>query len=151
MRIYEELFIVDPNAPDEDIEAVSNQIQGVIRDGGGTIDKVDKWGVRRLAYRVKKRDEGFFILLQFSADPAIVKEIERRLRVNDLVLKYLTVRIDEKLQWLDKRKKAREKRTQKKPTPQPVGAPSPKMPGEPAVVVVVVVEAQEVATPAEES
>ncbi|MCW5983166.1 MAG: 30S ribosomal protein S6 [Bryobacteraceae bacterium] len=131
MRIYEELFIVDPNASDEDIEAVANQVQAVVTDGGGTVDKVDKWGVRRLAYRVKKRDEGFYILVQFSAGPDVVKEIERRLRVHDLVLKYITVRIDEKLQWLDKRKKAREKRALKKPAPVPVGAPGPKMPGEP--------------------
>jgi small subunit ribosomal protein S6 len=131
MRIYEELFIVDPNASDEDIDAVSTQVQGVINDGGGTIDKVDKWGKRKLAYRVKKREEGFYILVQFTANPEMVKEIERRLRVHDLVLKYLTVRIDEKLQWLDKRKKAREKRAQKKPAAPAAAAPGPRMPGEP--------------------
>ena len=145
MRIYEELFVVDPTASEEDIDAVSNQIQGVIKDGGGTVDKADKWGKRKLAYRVKKRDEGFYILIQFSAMPELVKEVERRLRVHDLVLKYITVRIDEKLQWLDKRKKNREKRAQKKPAPQ-VAAPAgpPKMPGEP-------MEMEAEAVPEEES
>jgi small subunit ribosomal protein S6 len=133
MRIYEELFIVDPNTSEEDIETVSNQVQSVIKDGGGTVDKVEKWGKRKLAYRVKKREDGFYILVQFSAEPAIVKEIERRLRVHDLVLKYLTVRIDEKLQWLDKRKKAREKRAQRKQS-MAVSAPGPRTPGEPVTL-----------------
>ena len=78
----------------------------VISTGGGTVDKVDKWGIRRLAYPVEKRNEGFYVLLQFTAGPEIVSELERRLRVSDLVLKFMTVRIDEKLKKIEKRKKA---------------------------------------------
>ena len=90
---------------------------------GGTIDKVDKWGVRRLAYRVAKKGEGYYILIQFRAEAQLVKEVERRLRVTDSVIKYLTVRIDEKLKWLEKRKKAREKRAARRPAP-PVAPPA---------------------------
>ena len=134
MRIYEELFIVDPNAPDEEIDAIVAQVEGIITEAGGKIDKVDKWGKRRLAYKVKKHDEGYYILIQFSADAATVYEVERRLRVHELVLKYLTVRIDEKLKWLEKRKQQREKRAKRKPQ---VAAPPPPAaaPAEPAAAV----------------
>ncbi len=136
MRVYEELFIVRPDATDEEIDPVVDQLRSVITTGGGTLDKVDKWGVRKLAYRVQKRNEGYYILLQFSAGPEAVKEIERRLRVNDLVMKYITVRIDEKLKRIEKRKKQREKRAARKPqvaAPPPPSAPAvPHMPAEPA-------------------
>ena len=127
MRIYEELFIVDPNATDEQTDAVVAQIEEVVKAAGGSIDKVDKWGIRKLAYRVKKQTEGFYVLVQFSATGiAVVREIERKLRVDEVVLKYLTVRIDEKLKWLEKRKKVREKRAARKPPPtraEPKAAP----------------------------
>ena len=81
---------------------------------GATVDKVDKWGKRRLAYRVDKYREGTYVLFQFSREPTVVKELERRLRVSDVVLKFLTVRIDETLKRLDKRKKERDKRAAKR-------------------------------------
>jgi small subunit ribosomal protein S6 len=135
MRIYEELFILKPSAAEEEIEQVIEQVRQVITSQNGVVDKVDKWGIRKLAYRVQKLNEGFFILVQFTSGPETVKEIERRLRVSDLVLKFLTVRIDEKLKRIEKRKKRREKRAARKPAPQ---APAPQAPvavGEPAAPV----------------
>ncbi len=88
----------------------SRQLQDSIDHGRRTVDKVDKWGKRRLAYRVDKYREGTYVLFQFTAEPDVVKELERRLRVSDMVMKFLTVRIDEKLKRLEKRKKEREKR-----------------------------------------
>jgi small subunit ribosomal protein S6 len=85
MRIYEELYILKPDSSEEDVEASIELIRGIVTGGGGTIDKADKWGVRRLAYRVNKQNEGFFILVQFTSGPEVVKEIERRLRVSDNV------------------------------------------------------------------
>ena len=82
MRIYEELFILRIGLPEEEVAAVIAQITGVITTGGGTIEKNDNWGVRKLAYRVKKQVEGIYVLIQFTSGPSIVKEIERRLRVN---------------------------------------------------------------------
>jgi small subunit ribosomal protein S6 len=114
-RIYEELFIIRPDAVDEEITPIVEQIRGIITTAGGTVDKEERWGVRKLAYRVQKRNEGFYVLLQFSTDPQTVKEIERRLRVNDSVLKFLTVRIDEKLKKIEKRRKEREKRAARRP------------------------------------
>ena len=132
MRIYEELFIVRPDATDEEVDPLIEQLKNVITHGGGTVEKAEKWGVRKLAYRVVKFNEGQYILLQFAARPDTVKEIERRLRVADLVLKHLTVRIDEKLKRIEKRRRAREKRAARKPAPTP-SAPaiaSPLLPAE---------------------
>jgi len=137
MRIYEELFIVRPDATDEEVDPLIEQLKNVITHTGGTVDKADKWGVRKLAYRVTKYNEAQYILLQFTANPDTVKELERRLRVADLVLKYITVRIDEKLKRIEKRKKARDKRAARRPAPAP-SAPvtvSPASPAEPGVPV----------------
>ena len=123
MRIYEELFIVRPDVTDEEIDPFIEQLTNFIAGQGGNVTKSDKWGVRRLAYRVQKHNEGYYVLLQFTAKPDTVKEIERRLRVADLVLKFLTVRIDEKLKKIEKRRKDREKRAARRPAP-PVALPS---------------------------
>ena len=123
MRVYEELFIVRPDTPEEEVDGFIDQLKQVIASGKGTVDKADKWGVRKLAYRVQKYDEGAYVLLQFSSSPELVKEIERRLRVTDMVIKFITVRIDERQKKIEKRKKARDKRAAKRPAPQ-VAAPA---------------------------
>ncbi|HEY7210646.1 MAG TPA: 30S ribosomal protein S6 [Bryobacteraceae bacterium] len=133
MRIYEELFIVRPDATDEEVDPLIEQLTNVITRAGGSLDKTEKWGVRKLAYRVMKHEEGQYILLEFKAGAEVVKEIERRLRVADLVLKFLTVRIDEKLKRIEKRRKAREKRAARKPAPPPptpAAVASPLLPAE---------------------
>jgi small subunit ribosomal protein S6 len=135
MRIYEELFVVRPDATPEEMDPFVEQLKNVITHTGGTLEKVDKWGVRKLAYRVGKYTEGQYILLQFNAQPETVKEIERRLRVADFVMKFITVRIDEKMKRIDKRRKARAKRAARRPAPAPASAPavaSPSLPAEPA-------------------
>ena len=136
MRVYEELFIVRPDAPEEEIDQLIEQLTTLISTQGGNVDKSDKWGVRKLAYRVQKRTEGFYVLLQFVAKPETVMEIERRLRVTDLVLKFLTVRIDEKMKKIEKRKRAREKRASRRPVPSVAAPAAPSlehaMVGEPA-------------------
>ncbi len=131
MRIYEELFIVRPDATEEEIEPLLEQLKSVITKSKGTVDKVDKWGVRKLAYRVKKRAEGIYILIQFSSDPDAVKELERRLRVSDLVIKFITVRQDVKMKMDAKMRKKREARAARKPVVQTV-TPGLVMPSEPA-------------------
>ena len=122
MRIYEELFIVKPDAPEEEADQLVEQLRVQLTSAGATVDKIDKWGKRRLAYRVDKYREGSYVLFQFTGGPEIVKELERRLRVSDVVLKFLTVRIDETLKRLEKRKKHREKRAHRKATAAPAPA-----------------------------
>ena len=135
MRVYEELFIVKPDTAEEEVDGFVDQLKTLIANGKGNIDKVDNWGVRKLAYRVSKYAEGRYILIQFSSSPESVKEIERRLRVTDMVIKFITVRIDEKQKKIDKRKKAREKRAARRPAPQVAAPAAPaSIPGEPGVV-----------------
>jgi len=127
MRIYEELFIVKPDAPEEEVDQLLEQLRGQLTSAGATVDKIEKWGKRRLAYRVDKYREDAYVFLQFSAAPDVVKELERRLRVQDLVLKFQTVRIDQTLKRLEKRKKERDKRATKRAASAPAG-PAPAQP-----------------------
>jgi small subunit ribosomal protein S6 len=136
MRVYEELFIIKPDAPEEEVTAYIDQLKHIITDGKGTIDKVDNWGIRKLAYRVAKYNEGRYVLIQFSSGPELVHELERRMRVSDQVIKFITVRTDERMKKIDKRKKARDKRAARRPPPpvlmsHPAPA-APVIPGEPA-------------------
>jgi small subunit ribosomal protein S6 len=138
MRIYEELFVVKPDAVAEDVDAYIGQVKEIITHSGGKIEKEEKWGKRKLAYKIQKFGEGEYVLLQFTANPDLVHEIERRMRVTDMVIKFITVRIDEKLKKIEKRKKHREKRAARKP-PSPAPAPpspvAPAMPAEPAAAI----------------
>jgi small subunit ribosomal protein S6 len=131
MRVYEELFIVKPDAPEEEVDAFIVQLKDLIVEGKGSVEKAERWGggVRKLAYRVQKFQEGLYILFQFSAPAELVKEVERRLRNADMVIKFITVRVDERLKKVEKRKKARAKRAARKP--QPVAAPAAPPPSEP--------------------
>src|SRR6476660_8912068 len=133
MRVYEELFIVKPDAPEEEVDAYIGQLKELIANGKGTVDKADKWGTRKLAYRVQKYNEGVYVLLQFTSSPELVKEIERRMRVSDLVIKFITVRIDEKVKKIEKRKKARDKRAARRPPPQMAAPAAPATPAAPAM------------------
>ena len=134
-RIYEELFIAKPDATEEELDALIEQMKTILTNAGATVNKVDKWGKRRLAYKVGKYREGEYVLIEFAAEAAAVSEFERRLRVADLVIKFLTVRIDETLKRIEKRKKQREKRASRKATAAPA-MPQPsvaqQMLGEPA-------------------
>ena len=128
-RIYEEMFIVRPDATDEVIDPLVEIITKEVLSKEGTIDKVEKWGKRRLAYKLEKLDHGFYVLVQFSCPASAVREIERRLRVQDAVLKFITVRIDERLKVAEKRKKKADKRAARKPPPVSMPAPAPLVPG----------------------
>ena len=130
MRIYEELFIIKPDAPDEEVDERLEQLRTQLTNLGATVDKLEKWGKRKLAYKVDKYREGSYVLIQFSGGPEIVKELERRLRVSDLVLKFLTVRIDQTLKRLEKKKKSRDKRASRRASSAPAAAPA--TPGAPA-------------------
>src|SRR5437660_12787173 len=114
-RVYEELFIVKPDAPEEEVTAFVDQIKGVITTGQGTVDRVDDWGVRKLAYRVSKYNEGHYVLVVFSSSPELVREVERRMRVTDAVIKFISVRLDEEQKKIKNRKKKREKHAASRP------------------------------------
>jgi small subunit ribosomal protein S6 len=110
MRNYEIMFIVNPNTPEEEIDKINGQIENVITSGGGKIEKIEKMGKRRLAYEVERQREGYYVLFVMGANGDIVKECERRLRVMDAVMKYITVRNDEEARRLEKMRNFRQKR-----------------------------------------
>lgn len=110
MRNYEIMFIVNPNATDEEIDKINSQLETIITSGGGKIGKIEKMGKRRLAYEVDKQREGHYVLFEIEANGDIIKEGERRLRVMDAVIKYITVRTDEEARRFDKIRNYRQKR-----------------------------------------
>ena len=119
MRIYELIFILKPGMPDEDIDAIVEQFSGIITEGGGVINKIDRWGKRRLAYKVRGQRDGYYVLIDYSVESnsGLSKEVERRLRVVDDIIKYLTVRVDEARKRAEKLKAKRDKRNSRKPSP----------------------------------
>ena len=125
MRKYEIIFVVKPDVTEEDIGKLITQMEGVVTGSGGTIDKVEKMGRRRLAYRVARQREGFYILFLASGSGDMVKEFERRLKVADAVIKYMTVRVDEDLERVAKYKELRAKQEARRPRNKPAAAPPP--------------------------
>src|SRR5262249_2672007 len=107
MRVYEVLFIVAPNTEESDIEGLITQLSDVIKNQGAQVAKVDRIGRRRLAYQIKKYNEGYCGVLPVEGSGAEVAEVERRMRVTDSVIRYITVRIDEDLKRAEKIKARR--------------------------------------------
>jgi small subunit ribosomal protein S6 len=112
MRIYELGFILKPDLPETEAQASVDAVKKSLTEGGATIDKVDDWGKRRLAYRVRGFWSGHYVFIQYSVKVAtsLTSEVERRLRVADHIIKYMTIRIDEDLKRLKKAKARRAKR-----------------------------------------
>jgi small subunit ribosomal protein S6 len=120
-RFYEVMFIVRPDTLDEDVDKLIAGFEATVTNGGGTLRSTEKLGRRKLAYMVRKFNEGNYILLTIDADGKLVAELERRLRVSEPVIKFITVRMDEEQKRLDKIKAIRA--TRKKLSAQPVAAP----------------------------
>jgi len=110
MRRYEIMFIVDPSLPEEEIDQLNSEVEIQIKEAGGEIESIEKMGRRKLAYEVKRRTDGFYVLFTVAADGDILKEVERRFRVMDQVLRYLTVRIDLEEKRLEKLRLLRQKK-----------------------------------------
>jgi len=127
MRNYEIMFIVNPNTPEEEVDKINSQIEGVITSGGGQITKIEKMGKRKLAYEIDRNREGQYVLFAIAANGDIVKECERRLRVMDAEIRYITVRTDDEVRRMDKMKSFRQKRAAKRGS-QPRGTAVAELP-----------------------
>ena len=109
-RNYELMFIVRPDLTDEDVDKVISTIEAQATSAGATVKSVDRMGKRRLAYLVRNFADGLYILLHLEGPGAAITEVERRLRVTEPVIKFITVRVDEEQKRLDKVKKIRDSR-----------------------------------------
>ncbi len=94
MQMYETLYIVQPGMPEGDAEALGKTFEDIVVSGEGNLVKTSCWGKRKLAYLVKKHQEGLYFHLQYEAEPPVIAELERRLRNHEEVLKYLSIRLD---------------------------------------------------------
>src|ERR1700722_20809067 len=95
MPFYENVFIARQDVSSAQVEALAESFAGIVAQNGGTVTKREYWGLRNLAYRVKKNRKGHYMLLNLDAPPAAVAELERNMRINEDVLRYLTVRVEE--------------------------------------------------------
>jgi small subunit ribosomal protein S6 len=131
-RSYEIMFIVRPDVDEAEIEKIIETFSGYITTGGGTVKQSEKMGRRRLAYTVNKFNDGFYILLIVESPASLISEIERRLRVSEQIIKFITVRTDEEDKRVAKIKKHRDAHVKRSAQPQaspeaaePVAAPAP--------------------------
>jgi small subunit ribosomal protein S6 len=115
-RIYDLIFICRPDTPDEEIDKLINMLGHAAAEKGAKFEKVDKWGVRKLAYHVKKLRQGAYVCITLlSSDGGLIHELERRLKVTDAVIKYQTIRLDEELKRQQKLGRRREVRAARRP------------------------------------
>jgi small subunit ribosomal protein S6 len=114
-RTYEVMFIVDTAASEEDITRLNENLQQIITDQGGTITKNENMGRRQLAYPIGRKKEGHYVLFEIDGSGREIAELERRMRVNDQVIRYITVRVDEDRRRAEKFKAKRARKASKRP------------------------------------
>ena len=93
MRRYETVFIVKSTIGEDEITAIIDKVSSIITGDGGTVLKVDKWGLKKLAYLIKKESQGYYLLMDYAAVPDAVAEIERIFKIDDRLLKYMTLKL----------------------------------------------------------
>jgi small subunit ribosomal protein S6 len=120
-RTYELMFIVRPDMVEEDQDKLISTLESAVASAGGNVKSVERLGKRRLAYTVRRFQDGLYLLLTVEGSGTIIHELERRLRVTEQVIKFLTVRIDEEQKRQDKIKKIREARRKAAPAPAEAG------------------------------
>lgn len=109
-RTYEVMYIVDPETPADKLTKLNTAVGNLIEKEGGTVIRMDDGGKRTLAYPIKKKTEGFYILFEIEGTGQEIAELERRMRVNDMIIRFITVRVDEDRKKADKMKAKRERR-----------------------------------------
>ncbi|HZH92437.1 MAG TPA: 30S ribosomal protein S6 [Pyrinomonadaceae bacterium] len=114
-RIYEMVFIIDPATGEEDSTRLVENLQKIVTDQGGAITKSESMGRRQLAYRIGRNTEGHFMLFEIEGTGGEIAELERRMRVSDQVMRYLTVRVDEDRRRAEKFKERRIRKASKRP------------------------------------
>ena len=115
-RTYEIIFIVSPDADDAEVMRLTEAAQKIITDQGGSITKTEMMGKRQLAYEISHKRDGIYVLLEVEGSGAEIAELERRMRVNDRILRYMTVRVDEGRRRAEKLKARRARKAERRPS-----------------------------------
>jgi small subunit ribosomal protein S6 len=98
MLQYETVFIADPAHADEEIDELIKGYEQVVSSAGGKVLKVEKWGKRRLAYAIRHHEEGIYVLMTLECPASLVKELDRRFRMNERIVRHMAVRVESELQ-----------------------------------------------------
>jgi small subunit ribosomal protein S6 len=113
-RTYEVMYIVDPDTPGDRVEKLNEAVGSLIEKEGGEIVRMDDIGRRELAYPIQKKTEGHYVLFEITGSGQEILELERRMRVNDMIIRYVTVRVDEERKTAEKKRTKREIRAAKR-------------------------------------
>ena len=127
MRRYETLFIITPDSPEEDLKEVATKFQGVVASMDGIVASYEEQGKKRLAYNVKKQNKGYYVLMDYVGSSDLVAEVERNMRLDDRILKYLTVKLADEMdpESFKEQEPAPRKAAESAEAPEPEEAPSP--------------------------
>jgi len=127
-RTYELVYVVSPDATDEQVADLHTQVEAIVQRMSGQIEKTDNWGRRKLAYEIGRHKEGTYVLEVIKGDGDLMKEIDRRLRVTDLVIRHLTVRVDQEQGVVERTRSKRTDNTKRRRIAR--GLPAERQPGE---------------------
>ena len=127
-RKYELVYVVSPDATDEQVNELHAQVEAIAQRMGGTIEKTENWGRRRLAYEIGRHKEGTYVLEVIDGSGELMKEIDRRFKVTDLVIRHLVVRIDEVQSVIDRTRTRRSEVSRRRRVAR--GLPPDRQPGE---------------------
>jgi small subunit ribosomal protein S6 len=114
-RVYEVVFIVDPDTQEDEMTRLTDNMSGVVTSQGGTVTRNEVLGRRQLAYRIGRKNEGVYVLFEVEGTGGEIAELERRMRVNDQIMRYMTVRVDEERQRAEKLRARRQRKAAKRP------------------------------------
>ena len=130
-RTYELIYVLKPDAPESEVADMHKQVADIVERMGGTIDKTENgmpWGRRKLAYEIGHHKEGFYVLEVITGSGELMKEIDRRLRVSDQVIRHITVRVDEENRVIERARTLRKEDSQRRRVAR--GLPPDRQPGE---------------------
>ena len=127
-RKYELVYVVSPEASDDQVTDLHNQVEAIVQRIGGSIEKTENWGRRRLAYEIGRHKEGTYVLEVLHGTGELIKEIDRRLKVTDLIIRHLVVRVDETQAVIERTKARRTATSQRRRVAR--GLPADRQPGE---------------------
>jgi small subunit ribosomal protein S6 len=119
-RTYEVMYIIDPDTAADKIKKLNDAVGKLITKEGGEVVRMDDIGIKTLAYPIQKKEQGYYVLFEIEGSGQEIAELERRMRVNDMIMRYITVRVDEERKTATKRREKREARAAKRASFRPV-------------------------------